>query len=136
MLNKLIKKYEGFKPFTENEAWALFRLSAIGETVGWTLLIAGILIGRYLTPGNGIAVQIAGHIHGTLFLIYIAAVIVCGPSQGWSRRRILVAAVASVPLYGSLVFEQVVAHMRLRTRVHRSLSLSVYYSWANPAMSA
>lgn len=125
-MGKLVNAYENFRPFSENEAWGVFRLAALAEAVGWTLLISGILIGRYLTPGNDIAVQFAGHLHGTLFLIYATAAIVLAPSQGWSLKRTLVAGLASVPPYGSLIFEQWAAHKRRRETLKTSLSLISY----------
>jgi integral membrane protein len=124
-----LEKYEQFRPFTEAEAWGIFRLAAIAEAVGWTLLISGILIGKYLTPHSGVAVQIAGHTHGIFFLIYITAVIVLYPSQGWSRRRTIVAGMASVPPFGSLMFEQWAAHKRNRSHLYRQVSLITYNSF-------
>lgn len=129
-INSLLKKYESFKPFTENEAWNLFRLAAIAEAVGWTLLISGILIGKYLTPGNNIAVQIAGHFHGTLFLIYIAAVLALYPSQGWTKKRTIIAGLASIPPYGSLLFEQWAAHQHQKVDFHRHIALFLYRKMA------
>jgi len=122
----LLKTYKAFRPFSDQEAWGLFRLAAIAEAVGWTLLISGLLIQRYLMHGDGIAVQLAGRVHGTLFLIYATAAIVLAPSQGWSLRRTFAAGLASVPPYGSLVFEQWAAHRRRRESLRSSLSLLRY----------
>jgi integral membrane protein len=108
----LLQRYEAAQPFTEGEAWLLFRIAAISEACGWTLLIAGILIERYITPGNDTAVLIAGNIHGTIYLAYFAAALVLYPSLGWSRWRGLAALVCGVPPYGSLLFEQWAAHKR------------------------
>lgn len=104
----------------------MFRLAAIAEAVGWTLLISGILIGKYLMPTNDIAVQLAGHTHGILFLLYIVAAVVMYPSQRWSRWRTLIAIVASVPPYGTLIFEQWEAHRRRRVVVGRHALLATY----------
>lgn len=97
--------YQNFQPFTEAQAWTLFKIAAIAEAVGWTLLIGGILLRDYVLAGNGIPVTIAGRIHGMLFVAYILAVIALAPSLGWSWFRTLVAAAFSVPPYGSLVYE-------------------------------
>ncbi len=129
MLSGVLRSYERFRPFTEGEAWGLFRLAALGEAFGWTLLIIGILLGKYVLPGNPAPVAIAGRIHGTLFLMYIAAVIATSPSQGWSFLRTMVAGIASVPPYGSLMFEQWAAHERRRTHLSQAVCLSVYYHW-------
>ncbi len=98
--------------FTDREAWNLFRLAAFGEAFGWTLLISGIVFKHYVTPGNNIPIDIAGQIHGTIFLIYIVAVIVLHPSLRWSPKRTLIAGLCSVPPYGTLVFEQWEARRR------------------------
>jgi len=114
MRRQYAKRVEEAQFFTDIEAWKLFRLSAFGEAFGWTLLISGLLIKHYFTHGNNIPVDIAGQIHGTLFLIYLTAVVVLHPSLKWSPKRTLVAGLVSVPPYGTLVFEQWVAHMRRR----------------------
>ena len=131
MLSGILRGYERFKPFTEGEAWGMFRLAALGEAVGWTLLIIGILLGKYVLPGNPVPVAIAGRIHGTLFLVYIAAVMVMSPSQGWNLRRTIVAGIASVPPYGSLMFEQWAARKRRRTHLSQVVRLSIYYRYAH-----
>lgn len=108
----LLLKFEAMRPFTEAEAWMLFKLAAFAEAIGWTLLIAGILIARYVTPGNNDAVFIAGNIHGTIYLCYFVAPLVLYPSLGWSRWKSVSAVIAGVPPYGSLIFEQWAAHKR------------------------
>jgi integral membrane protein len=130
MVDRILKQYEQFKPFTELEAWAIFRLAAFAEAAGWTLLISGILISKYLMPGNNIAVQLAGHTHGIFFLTYIVAVIGLYPSQSWSRRRTIIAGLASVPPYGSLIFEQWAAHQRRCLHIRRQLNLMTYNLWS------
>ena len=90
----------------------LFRLAAFSEAFGWTLLIAGIAIKRYVMHGNDAPVLIAGQIHGMLFFAYFVAAFGLYPSLGWSRWRALFAVAASVPPYGTLVIEQWAAHKR------------------------
>ncbi len=102
----LIKKFENNRVFSEGEAWTLFRLAAIGEGCGWTLLISGILSTRFLVHGNNIPVLLAGQLHGMLFFLYALAALGLYPSLHWSRKRALVALIASVPPFGSLLFEQ------------------------------
>lgn len=105
-------KIEAVQFFTNTEAWNLFRLAAFGEAFGWTLLIGSLVFKHYVTPGNNIPIDIAGQIHGTIFLIYLAAVVVLHPSLHWSPKRTLIAGLVSIPPYGTLVFEQWVAHKR------------------------
>lgn len=111
--------------FTDNEAWKLFRLAAFGEAFGWTLLISSILFKHYVTPTSNIPIEIAGQIHGTLFLIYIAGVFVLHPSLHWSPRRTLIAGLVSIPPYGTLVFEQWEAKQRHQATFQSYRQLSV-----------
>lgn len=108
----LFQKFEHNRAFTEADSWMLFRLAAIAEACGWTMLVAGILCERYILPGNSIPVTIAGKIHGMLFLLYMLASVGLYPTLRWSRKRAFVALLASVPPYGSLVFEQWAHHVR------------------------
>lgn len=105
-----LKQFEVARPFTESEAWTLFRIAAIAEAVGWTLLIAGIAIEHY--TGDHTAVTVAGRTHGMLFFGYLAASLVLYPSLGWGRWKALFALAFSVPPYGSLVFERWSAYKR------------------------
>lgn len=111
-LSTLRARYGSFQPFTDQEAWAVFRLAAIAEAVGWTMLIIGIACKQLPVSYNEVPVQIAGRIHGVLFLLYIVAVIVVAPSLRWGWIRVLVAGAASMPPYGSLVFEHITGHFR------------------------
>jgi len=112
VITAILEKLEGAQPFTDQEAWNIFKIAAISEAVGWTILIFGILFKHFVTPFNNIPVLIAGKIHGTIFLIYLVAVIITYSSLHWSRKRTIVAALASVPPYGSLAFEQWAAYKR------------------------
>lgn len=111
----LLQKWESFRPFTEQEAWGLFRLAAIGEAVGWTLLITGIAIEHFHLPGQDYAVAIAGQIHGLLFFAYFGALTAGYSSLRWPRWQMLVGLAAGVPPYGSIIFEQWAARARQRS---------------------
>jgi integral membrane protein len=111
-INELLRKFETTRTFTEAEAWLLFRIAAITEACGWTLLIAGIITSRYITPHNSTALILAGRTHGMLFLLYLIAAFGLYPSLGWSRWRAIFALAFSVPPYGTLVFEQWVSAKR------------------------
>ncbi len=112
MSANLFQRFEAARPFTESESWLLFRIAAIAEACGWTLLLTGIVIGKYITPGNDTAVLIAGQTHGMLFLGYLMAALGLYPSLGWSRWKGLFALAFSIPPYGTLVFEQWAARKR------------------------
>jgi integral membrane protein len=118
-LQRVHMRYCEFRPFSDQEAWTLFRAAAIAEAVGWTALIIGVACSQLPVAWHDIPVAIAGRIHGTLFLAYIMAAVAFGPSLNWSLLRTLAAAVCSVPPYGSLVFEQWEARRRSTIRARR-----------------
>jgi integral membrane protein len=125
---KYLKMFEATRPFSEAEAWGLFRIAALSEAVGWTLLIIGIGIERYHLPGHQFAVPIAGRIHGTIFIAYFGVLIAVYGSLRWSRGKFLVAILAGIPPYGTLVFEQWAAWSRStkRRRIYlHSMTLTV-----------
>jgi integral membrane protein len=101
----LVYKFEHNTLFNEEEGWVLFSVAAIAEAVGWTLLITGIGLSRYVFPHSQVPVKIAGQIHGTLFGLYALAAIGLYPTLRWSRLKALAALAASVLPYGSLAFE-------------------------------
>jgi integral membrane protein len=112
-----LRAYRNFRPFTDEEAWMLFKLAAFGEAIGWTLLITGIILTDYVFGGNRIPVTLAGRTHGMLFLLYITAVLVLSPSLGWSWTKTFIAGLFSVPPYGTIIFE----FWENRQRKHREL---------------
>ena len=103
-----IKKYESIQAFSAEEAWKIFKLTAIGEAVGWTILIVGILINYTHLPGQIYAIPIAGQIHGSLFLVYFTSVFFLYPSIEWDRTTFLFSLLAGVIPYGTLVFELII----------------------------
>lgn len=125
ILRTIINHYLAFRPFNEPEAWALFKIAAIAEAVGWTLLIVGIFSRDVLLLGHA-PVAVAGRIHGMLFVAYIVAVLALSPSLGWSIFRTLVAGLCSVPPYGSLVYEQISAFFRKRSHFKRLRNMVSY----------
>ncbi len=120
MTISLLSRLEAIRPFTEDEAWTLFKIAALSEAAGWTLLIAGILVRHYGWPGRNIAVPITGQIHGTIFLAYFGVLLTVYSSLRWPRRKFLLAALAGVPPFGTLIFEQWAAWTRRnqRCRIH------------------
>jgi integral membrane protein len=133
-MKSVFLRFEAARPFREDEAWLLFKIAAFAEAFGWTMLIIGILSQRLLFHSN-IPVLITGQLHGTIFLAYVVAALGLYPSLGWPRRRAVVAALASVPPYGSLLFEQWAAHQRQLCKIKTHSRLVTYRSLIEPAMS-
>lgn len=123
-MKKILKNYKSFTPFTDSEAWLLFKLAAWGEAIGWTLLIIGIICQKIIH--NNIPVLITGQFHGLLFLMYITAAIVLAPSMKWSLKRTLAAGLCAVPPYGSLAFELWEADRR-RQKSSLFLRYTIFY---------
>jgi integral membrane protein len=112
----VLRSYQNFQPFNETEAWSLFKIAAIAEAVGWTLLILGIVARDVFGAGHA-PVAVAGRIHGMLFVAYIIAALATGPSLRWPLWRTLFAGLCSVPPYGSLIYEQLSARFRMRQQL-------------------
>lgn len=82
-----------------------FRLLALAEAVSWAGLLIGMFF-KYVAVGNDIGVSIFGPIHGGIFIAYVlAALLVRGPLR-WDRRTLVLALVASIPPFGTIVFER------------------------------
>lgn len=127
--HKLYNYYDSFTPFSDEEAWWIFKIAAFAEALGWTLLIVGIICKQIPFTGNEIPVAIGGRIHGMVFVAYIMAVLATGPSMRWSFLKIIIAGLFSIPPYGSLVFEQWVAQERKwRAIKQTALTVRMYQS--------
>lgn len=104
--------YDQLHWFTDKEAWWIYRLGAVMETVGWTLLISAIIYRSFDLPLDDAFISVAGRIHGMFFVVYFAAVLATFRSMGWGIWRLLGALAAGVPPFTSLIFEQVMAWHR------------------------
>jgi integral membrane protein len=126
-IRKFFRDIEQIRPFTEAEAWNLFRMAALAEGIGWLLLISGIYIRSLGGFGSGVAVPIAGRVHGIFFIAYFMALLAVSTSLRWRWRFVLLGLLAGVPPFGSIVFEQLMAYSRSnrRSRQHfRSIVLA------------
>jgi len=112
MTLEFLDKLESIQFLPEEKAWVLYKIAALSEAAGWTMLLIGIIIRHFKLPGANIAVPITGQIHGTVFLIYFAVLLVTYTSLHWSRKKFLIAILAGIPPYGTLVFEQWEARSR------------------------
>lgn len=104
--------------FTDKEAWWIFRLGAILEAIGWTLLISAIIYRRFDLPLDDTFVTIAGRIHGMFFVCYFGAVLVTARSMGWGIWRFGGAVAMGFAPYTSLVFEKGMAFHRKKVPVY------------------
>jgi len=82
----------------------LFRAVAIAEAVSWACLLVGMYFKR-VAETTEVGVTIFGPIHGVIFLAYLVAVIYGRRAFGWSAGTFVVAGLASLPPFATLLFE-------------------------------
>ncbi|MFD1146729.1 DUF3817 domain-containing protein [Saccharothrix hoggarensis] len=80
-----------------------FRLLALAEAVSWAGLLIGMFF-KYVVVGNEIGVKIFGPIHGAIFVGYVLVTLML--AQRWDRRTLVLGLVASIPPFGTVVFER------------------------------
>jgi len=81
-----------------------FRAVAIAEAVSWVLLLAGMFV-KWVLRTSELGVQLAGPVHGVVFLGYVVISLVAWRVLGWAPRTALLALVASVPPVCTVWFE-------------------------------
>lgn len=82
-----------------------FRLLAMAEAVSWAGLLIGMFF-KYVVIGNEIGVQVFGPIHGAIFVGYLVVSLLARGPLRWDPRTTLLAFVASIPPFGTIVFER------------------------------
>jgi integral membrane protein len=82
-----------------------FRLLAMAEAVSWAGLLIGMLF-KYVLSDNEIGVKVFGPIHGLIFVLYVLAALLASTAQRWERRTTFLALLASIPPFGTVVFER------------------------------
>ena len=104
--------------FSDKDAWAMYRLFAINEAVGWTVLILSIIYRRFDMPHDDLFVSIAGRIHGVMFGRYFIFVLITVRSMMWGFWRTTGALLAGMPPYTSLIYEKMMAYHRKKYPKH------------------
>ena len=84
---------------------ALFAAVAIAEACSWAALLIGMFF-KYVVVHNEIGVQIAGPVHGGLFMAYLAVTVLQARVAGWRWWVTLVALACSIPPFATLIFER------------------------------
>jgi integral membrane protein len=82
-----------------------FRFFALAEAVSWAGLLIGMLF-KYLVIGNEIGVKVFGPIHGLIFVGYVLVTLLVREPQRWDGRTTVLALVASIPPFGTVIFER------------------------------
>ncbi len=92
--------------FSKKEAWALYTFAAYAETIGWMLLLFGIISKINQWPLYEWSLGIGGYIHGVIFVFYILIVFFAHRSMKWNIKQFIAAEVLSNVPFGALVFER------------------------------
>ncbi|WP_043722473.1 DUF3817 domain-containing protein [Kutzneria sp. 744] len=81
-----------------------FRAVAVAEAISW----AGLLIGMFFkyVVGYEIGVHIFGPVHGVVFIAYVVLSLLARRALNWDNRTTALALIASIPPFGSVVFER------------------------------
>jgi integral membrane protein len=82
-----------------------FRLFALAEAVSWAGLLIGMFF-KYAVVGNEIGVKVFGPIHGVIFVGYVLVTLMARDPQRWDVRTTFLALLASIPPFGTIVFER------------------------------
>ncbi|MDQ3485806.1 MAG: DUF3817 domain-containing protein [Actinomycetota bacterium] len=81
-----------------------FRVTAFAEAVSWGGLLAAMAF-KYVISDNPNGVHVMGPIHGAAFLAYVGVTLVAARTFRWRAPATLVGLAASIPPFGSAVFE-------------------------------
>lgn len=84
---------------------SLYRTLAIAEMVTWTLLIIGMIL-KYAVHVGDWPVQVAGMVHGVVFVSYAVTAALVGVNQHWPVPRIVAAVVLAVVPYATYPFDR------------------------------
>jgi integral membrane protein len=82
-----------------------FRAVAVAEAVSWVLLLAGMFV-KWVLKTTEVGVQLAGPVHGVVFLGYVATTLLAWRVLRWSPRTLLLALLASLPPLCTVWFER------------------------------
>ncbi|MFC9832506.1 DUF3817 domain-containing protein [Rhodococcus sp. NPDC127530] len=82
-----------------------FRFVAILEAFTWLGLLIGMAFKYLPADGNEIGVKIFGPIHGGVFVLYLLISLWTARKLSWNLVTTFWALVASVPPFGTVVFE-------------------------------
>ena len=82
-----------------------FRCIAVLEAFTWLGLLIGMAFKYIPAEGNEIGVKIFGPVHGAVFMLYLVVAVLTALKFKWNAVTTLLALVASLPPFGTVVFE-------------------------------
>ena len=74
---------------------------AIAETISWVGLISGMVMKYGFDNDSG--VSLFGQVHGFLFLLYVAATLLCHVEYRWPLKRTATVLLAAIPPFVGFV---------------------------------
>jgi integral membrane protein len=105
----------------ESAVVTAFRVVSVAEALSWLGLLVGMWFKYVADAGEG-GVKVFGPVHGTVFICYVVVALVTWRHQRWSLPVAALALAASVPPFGTLLFEEWVRRTgRLRHRARAPL---------------
>ena len=82
-----------------------FRILAIAEACSWAALLAGMYF-KWIAGTTELGVEIAGPVHGALFIGYGAAALMLWRVQRWPFLVAVLAGVSAVFPFATILFER------------------------------
>ncbi|WP_141014246.1 DUF3817 domain-containing protein [Nocardioides sambongensis] len=82
----------------------LFRRVAVAEAITWALLLIGMFL-KYGTETTELGVRVFGIVHGAVFVAYVVVTALVAVDRRWGVGRTLVALVAAIPPFATLLLE-------------------------------
>ena len=80
------------------------RIASSAHRPTWALLLAGMVL-KYVTDTTERGVQIAGPIHGVVFVAYCVTTVVVAVDQRWTPRRTAIGLLSSIPPFFTVMFD-------------------------------
>ncbi len=82
-----------------------FRVVAVAEAVSWALLLAGMFV-KWVLRTSELGVQLAGPLHGAVFVAYVVVALVAWRALRWSFGTACPALAPSVPPFAPVWLER------------------------------
>lgn len=83
----------------------IFKGFALAEAVSWCLLLIGMVL-KHVTKTTDAGVQIAGPIHGVMFLGYVFSALKLWQEKSWPGKTIGLGLLCSVIPFATIWFEK------------------------------
>lgn len=90
---------------SNNAILRIFRILAVAEALSWAALLAGMYF-KWIAGTTELGVQVAGPIHGALFIAYGLTALALWRAQRWPFRVAVFAGLSAVFPFATVVFER------------------------------